>query len=93
MASASQKGYPALYIPNSVTSFKGYGLGSYSYFNQGVDIHNSMAFQVPQTSGVQLHDLLTVFLNGSGGIDSVVNGTGKAVSSAFGGPSDIVTYP
>jgi hypothetical protein len=93
MASASQKGYPALYIPNSVTSFQGYGLGSYSYFNQGVDIHNAMAFQVPQTSGVQLHDLLTVFLNGSGGIDSVVNGTGKAVSSAFGGPSDIVTYP
>ncbi|MEY9887049.1 hypothetical protein ABIA35_006675 [Catenulispora sp. MAP12-49] len=93
MASASQKGYPALYIPNSVSSFQGYGLGSYSYFDQGVDIHNAMAFQVPQTSGVQLHDLLSVFLNGSGGIDSVVNGTGKAVSSAFGGPSDIVSYP
>ena len=59
MASASQKGYPALYIPNSVSSFQGYGLGSYSYFNQGADIHNSMAFQVPQTSGVQLHDLLS----------------------------------
>ncbi|MBS2548933.1 discoidin domain-containing protein [Catenulispora sp. NL8] len=93
MASASQKGYPALFVPNSVTSFQGYGLGSYSYFDQGADIHNAMAFQVPQTSGVQLHDLLTVFLNGSGGIDSVVNGTGKAVSSAFGGPSDVVSYP
>jgi hypothetical protein len=93
MSSATQKGYPALYIPNSVTSFQGYGMGSYSYFNQGVDIHNAMAFQVPQTSGVQLHDILSVFLNGSGGIDSVVNGTGKAVSSTFGGPSDVVSYP
>jgi hypothetical protein len=93
MASASQKGYPALYIPNSVSSFQGYGMGSYSYFDQGVDIHNAMAFQVPQTSGVQLHDLMTVFLTGSGGIDSVVNGTGKAVNSTFGGPSDVVSYP
>ena len=93
MASASQKGYPAFYVPNSVTSFTGYGMGSYSYFNQGVDIHNAMAFQVPNAPGVKLHDLLTVFLNGSGGIDSVVNGTGAAVSSAFGGPSDVVSYP
>jgi hypothetical protein len=52
-----------------------------------------MAFQAPDTSGVQFHDLLTVFLNGSGGIESVINGTGTAVSSSFGGPSDVVTYP
>jgi hypothetical protein len=52
-----------------------------------------MAFQAPDVSGVQFHDLLTVFLNGSGGIESVINGTGAAVSSSFGGPSDVVTYP
>ncbi|HVV23342.1 MAG TPA: discoidin domain-containing protein, partial [Pseudonocardiaceae bacterium] len=91
MASASQKGYPAFYIPNGVTSFQGYGMGSYSYFNQGVDIHNSMAFQAPNNAGVKFHDILTVFLTGSGGIDSVINGTGAAVSSSFGGPSDIVS--
>jgi hypothetical protein len=93
MASATQDGYPAFYVPNSVTSFQGYGMGSYSYFDQGVAIENSMAFQAPDTSGVQFHDLLTVFLNGSGGIESVINGTGAAVSSSFGGPSDVVTYP
>jgi hypothetical protein len=93
MSSSTQKGYPALYVAPSVTSFRGYGMGSYSYFDQGVDIHNAMAFQVPQVAGVQLHDLLTVFLNGSGGIDSVVNGTGAAVNSTFSGPSDVVTYP
>ena len=93
MSSSTQDGYPAFFIPGSVTSFQGYGMGSYSFFNQGVAIENAMAFQAPDTSGVQFHDLLTVFLNGSGGIESVINGTGAPVSSSFGGPSDVVSYP
>lgn len=93
MASPTQDGYPSFYIPKGVTSFQGYGMGSYSYFDQGAAIQNAMAFQAPDSPGVQFHDLLTVFLNGSGGIQSVINGTGAAVSSAFGGPSDVVSYP
>jgi hypothetical protein len=93
MASSTQDGYPAFYVPSSVTTFQGYGMGSYSYFDQGVNIYNAMAFQAPDTPGVQFHDLLTVFLSGSGGINSVINGTGRAVNSGFGGPSDVVTYP
>ena len=93
METPRQDGYPAFYMPSSVTSFQGYGMGSYSYFDQGVNIYNAMAFQAPDTPGVQFHDLLTVFLNGSGGINSVINGTGRAVNSSFGGPSDVVTYP
>ena len=75
-------GYPALEVTKTGRGFAGYGMGSYSFFNQGVDIHNSMAFRVP-TSGVALHSLLTVYLNGSGGIDSIVNGVG-----ATGEPED-----
>ncbi len=93
MSSPTQDGYPAFFIPASVTSFQGYGMGSYSFFDQGVAIENAMAFQAPDVSGVKFHDLLTVFLNGSGGIESVINGTGKPVSSSFGGPSDVVSYP
>ncbi|MBS2964112.1 hypothetical protein KGA66_13725 [Actinocrinis puniceicyclus] len=93
MASATQKGYPAFHVANRVTGFQGYGMGSYSYFDQGVDIENAMAFQAPDTPGVQFHDILTVFLSGSGGIQSVINGTGAAVDSSFGGPSDVVGYP
>ena len=37
--------------------------------------------------GVQFHDLLTVFLNGSGGIESVVNGTGAPGQLDVPGPS------
>ena len=53
MSSSTQDGYPAFYVPNSVTSFTGYGMGSYSYFDQGVAIENAMAFQVPTSSGIQ----------------------------------------
>ena len=91
MSSATQDGYPAFYIPSGVTSFNGYGMGSYSYFDQGVAIENAMAFQAPNVSGINFHDLLTVFLNGSGGIQSVINGTGTAVSPTNGGPSDVVS--
>jgi hypothetical protein len=93
MANRHQNGYPAFLVTDRVTRFDGYGMGSYSFFNQGVDIENSVAFQAPERPGVRFHDVLTVFLNGSGGIQSVVNGTGAAVNSAFGGPSDVVSYP
>jgi hypothetical protein len=68
-------------------------MASHSFFNQGVSIENAMAFQAPDTSGVKFNDIMSVFLNGSGGIESVINGTGTAVSSSFGGPSDVVSYP
>jgi len=48
---------------------------------------------VPVAPGVQLNDVFTRFLNGSGSIDHVVNTTGAAVTEANPGPSDVVTYP
>jgi hypothetical protein len=93
MASKTQDGYPAFYVSPAVRAFQGYGMGSYSFFDLGLPIDNAMAFQAPAAKNVQFHDLLTVFLNGSGGISSVINGTGAAVNAANGGPSDVVTYP
>ena len=94
MASPTQDGYPAFFVGNNVTSFQGYGMGSYTYFDQGVNIENAEAFEAPDTAGVQFHDILTVFLTGSGGFQSVINGTGAAVGAGgFGGPSDVVSYP
>jgi hypothetical protein len=93
MSTPTTDGYPAFVISPKVTSFTGYGLGSYCFFNQGVPIESATAFLVPNTPGVQLHDLLTRFLNGSGGIEHVVNDTGAAVDSANPGPSYVVSYP
>jgi hypothetical protein len=93
METPGQDGYPAFVVSPNVTTFQGYGLGSYSFFNQGVDIQDAMAFQAPKTSGVQFHDIFTQFLTGSGSINSVINGTGAAVNSTSHGPSDVVSYP
>ncbi|MDE9364030.1 adenylyl cyclase [Luteipulveratus sp. YIM 133132] len=93
-ASPTIKGYAAFLVSPGVQRFTGWGMGAYSFFNQGVDIHATRAFQVPVTPGVRMHDLLTVFLNGSGGIDSVVNGVGAPVTQANSGQaSQVVSYP
>jgi hypothetical protein len=86
-------GYPAFEVTANVRTFQGYGMASYCFFNQGVGIFATEAFKVARAPGVQLHDILTRFLNASGGIDSVVNGTGAPVTQAQPGPSDVVTYP
>jgi hypothetical protein len=93
MAGPATDGYPAFRVSPKVTSFQGYGLASYCFFELGIPIEASTAFSVPNVSGVQLHDILTRFLNGSGGIQSVVNGTGAPVTQAQPGPSDVVSYP
>jgi hypothetical protein len=93
MATPSSDGYPAFLVSPNVKAFNGYGLGSYSFFNQGVAIYAATAFQAPDTPDVQFRDVFTRFLNGSGGINSVINGTGAAVNSASPGPSDVVSYP
>jgi hypothetical protein len=93
MASPTTNGYPAFGVSPKVTSFQGYGLASYCFFELGIPIEASSAFSVPNTPGVQLHDILTRFLNGSGGIQSVVNGTGAPVTQAQPSPSEVVSYP
>jgi len=93
MSSPTTDGYPAFLIPARVKTFTGYGMGSYCFFELGLPIHSATAFSVPDTPGVQLNDVLTRFLSGSGGIDHVVNGTGAAVNAASPGPSDVVRYP
>jgi hypothetical protein len=92
--SATFKGYPAFVVAPNVRTFQGYGMGSYSFFNRGLPIEAATAFQVPRTPGVRMHDLLTVFLDGSGSLDSVINGTGAAVGKPQqSAPSQVVSYP
>ena len=91
-------GWAAFKVGNKVQRFSGWGMGSYSFFNQGVDIFAAHAFEVPTTLAPgSLHDLLTIFLDathGSGGILHVVNDTGGSSSKA--NPDTVVpvvSYP
>jgi hypothetical protein len=91
-------GWAAFKVANNVTSFKGYGMGSYSFFNQGVNIFAANAFEVPSKLPPEsLNDLLTIFLNssgGSGGILNVVNGIGGSSTIANPDtPVTVVSYP
>ena len=91
-------GYAAFKVADDVGSFSGYGMGSYSFFNQGVDIFAAHAFEVPTTLPPgSLHDLLTVFLDpsvGKGGILHVVNDTGGSSTAANPDvPVTVVGYP
>ncbi|MGB8579597.1 MAG: coagulation factor 5/8 type domain-containing protein [Candidatus Sulfotelmatobacter sp.] len=90
-------GWAAFKITNSVTSFSGYGMGSYSFFNQGVNIYAANAFEVPTTLAPSgLNDLLTIFLStaGSGGILNVIDNTGGSSTIANPDtPVTVVSYP
>jgi hypothetical protein len=96
MSSPTTDGYPAFVVSPNVTSFQGYGMGSYSFFNQHVPIFASEAFQSPNSPGVQFHDVLTIFLDvaASGGINSVINGVGGSSTAANPDtPVDVASYP
>ncbi|MGC9665963.1 adenylyl cyclase [Planosporangium sp. 12N6] len=90
--SPTGKGWASYKVAPWVRSHEAWGLGVYSYFNQGVDIRADRAVEVPKAPGVRFHDLVTVFLNGSGGIERTINEAGTPVVGSYG-TSTIVSYP
>jgi hypothetical protein len=96
MASPTSKGYPAFLVTHQAAGFAGYGMGSYSYFDQGVPVFADSAFEMADPADGELHDLLTIFLStaGSGGISHVVNGTGTSATAANPDAAvDVASYP
>jgi len=98
MASPTQDGYPAFLVTGNVKSFQGYGMGSYIVFIQTTaTLFADEAFQAPKTPGVQFHSLLAVYLGGSGGDKSIINGVGGPVTSTnnpgIGTPVNLISYP
>ena len=91
-------GYPALKVADHVRRFNGWGLGSYNFFNQGVDIYASHAFEVPASLPAgSLQDLLTVFLDpskGRGGVlDVIDNAGGPATIANPSTPVTVTAFP
>ncbi|WP_322974408.1 RICIN domain-containing protein [Actinacidiphila epipremni] len=88
----SSQGYPAYKVADSVTGHEAWGLGSYCYFSSNPSVVSANAFQVPNTSGVRFHDMVTVSLGGTGTISHVINTTGAAVNSGHQ-VTDLTSYP
>jgi hypothetical protein len=97
MASATQDGYPSFEVSPGVKTFQGYGMGSYVVFiDTSATLFDAEAFESPQTPGVQFHNVFGVWIAGSGGDNSVINGTGGPVTSTNPGtvePVDVTSYP
>ena len=95
-SAAGVNGWAAYKVGAGVQVHQGWGLGSYCFFNiGGVNTHidAARAFEVPDTAGVKLHDLLTVSLGGNGTISHVVNDTGAAAQGTATQPVDVLSYP
>ncbi len=97
MASRSQDGYPSFLVTRNVRTFQGYGMGSYVVFtNTPATLYDSEAFQAPDTPGVQFHNVFALWIAGSGGDNSVINGVGGPATSTNPGtqaPQDVASYP
>jgi hypothetical protein len=94
--SSTFSGYPAFQVGAGVKTFHGYGMGSYVVFiHTSATLHVTEAFQAPTVPGVNFSDVFGVWIAGSGGIDSIVNGTGGPVTSTNPGtvaPVDVASY-
>ena len=94
--SATQLGYPAFEVSPHVTSFNGYGMGSYVVFiYTNATLQDAMAYQAPDKPGVKFTDAMDLFIsstcsvNGncptpsqSGGLQSVIDGVGGSATDA-----------
>lgn len=91
------EGWAALKVADSVKRFRGFGMGSYSYFNRGVEVYARNAFSVPDTlASASLRNLFTIFLisAASGGIRNVVNSKGGSSTKVNADiPVTVVSYP
>ncbi|WP_394554031.1 adenylyl cyclase [Agromyces sp. MMS24-JH15] len=82
-------GYASYRVGDNVRQHLAQGLGVYSFFdnqyNGSKDIFVESGVQVPQKPGVRVESAVSVKLNGTGGINHIVNGLGDAAAGAGGG--------
>jgi len=77
--SNGENGFPSYKVADNVGSHTAKGLGVYCNFHEKVQLENAIA--TPTAPGVQMSDMVTVWLDGvpGSGINHIINGTGPAV--------------
>ncbi|MGD0940014.1 MAG: malectin domain-containing carbohydrate-binding protein [Terracidiphilus sp.] len=74
-------GYSSYSVSDPVLTHAGYGLGVYSFFDQGIDIVEDSDITVPNTEGVTVTHAVAVFITGSGSTTHVVDDAGGSVQN------------
>lgn len=86
-------GYPGYKVADDVTTHRLDGAGVYVFNQNNPSILTENGFEAPETTGVQLHHIMTVNLS-AGTIQHVVNGIGgQADTTKIGVPQYVVDYP
>ena len=90
-----RRGYASYKVGETVRTHSATGMGVYSFFDDTRIQEPSFVesgIQVPDTAGVSVTSAVSVFLNGVGGIDHVVNDAGAAVPSQESNSQFLVSY-
>ncbi len=78
-ANYGDMGYSGYVVADGVTGHTAYGVGVYSYFrDNSVTVQN--AIRTGSSTGVSFTNSLSVFLNGKGAIEHVIDGQGSVVA-------------
>ncbi|MGW2645588.1 coagulation factor 5/8 type domain-containing protein, partial [Streptomyces sp. NPDC001393] len=80
-------GYASYKVANSVTSHEAWGVGVYAYLRDNPSVVLGHAIEVPTTSAVKFHSMVTTVLGGDGTINHIIDDTGNQVT-----PSSNVAY-
>mmetsp|Transcript_29120 Transcript_29120/g.45040 ORF Transcript_29120/g.45040 Transcript_29120/m.45040 type:complete len:598 (-) Transcript_29120:69-1862(-) len=79
----AQNGYTSYRVDAHVSDHLAIGVGAYSYFRDN-PVYVESGFRVDSTSSfITMDQAITVFLNGMGGIDHVVNDDGASSAGSF----------
>jgi len=91
-SSPGTDGWASYKVSDRVTSHEAWGLGIYSVFLQpGVNL--TRAIEVPKTSDVRFHHMITVALGDHGEISHVINDVGEATSIHPRVTPKVANYP
>jgi hypothetical protein len=92
-SAAGVNGWASYKVANTVTHHEAWGLGIYAVF-LSPNVYLTRAIEVPDTSNVKFHHMVTVNLTADGGIQNVINNTGGATPPGVAVSTPRVTdYP
>lgn len=74
-------GYASYYVSDDVARHTAYGIGIYAY-NRDAIAEEYCAMEVPETDGMDLHNVCSVMITGNPGISHVINGYGSPAYTA-----------
>ncbi len=90
---AGVNGWASYKVADSVSAHEAWGLGIYSVFTNP-NIYLSHAIEVPNTSNVKFHHMVTVNLTANGGIEHVINNAGDPTPAGIAiGTPRVTDYP